>query len=117
MRAKRYVEGGSIFTNTGNRQQPNVNMPQAGIAGQTQSQPGQLPQPGQSSQPSAGGATPYPPVFTSGVQPNRQTLDINVGGPSSAAPPQSAGQMFRKGGYVKAADGIASKGKTRGRMC
>ena len=27
------------------------------------------------------------------------------------------GRMYRAGGYVRAADGIASKGKTRGKMC
>jgi len=27
------------------------------------------------------------------------------------------GQKFAKGGYVKSADGIAQRGKTKGRMC
>lgn len=27
------------------------------------------------------------------------------------------GRIFQKGGYVRSADGIATKGKTRGRMC
>jgi hypothetical protein len=27
------------------------------------------------------------------------------------------GKMFANGGYVKAADGIAQRGKTRGKMC
>lgn len=27
------------------------------------------------------------------------------------------GRVFQKGGYVRSADGIASKGKTRGRIC
>lgn len=27
------------------------------------------------------------------------------------------GRMYRNGGYVRAADGIATKGKTRGKMC
>ncbi len=27
------------------------------------------------------------------------------------------GRLFQKGGFVRSADGIATKGKTRGRMC
>ena len=102
MRAKKYVEGGGIFTspmpNTANSSQPpqgNVNLP----TGQPQGQQPIYPQ----------------NTFTSGVQPNPQRPDINVGGNAMGQDPGMP--MFRKGGYVKAADGIASKGKTRGRMC
>lgn len=104
MRTKKYVEGGGIFSspmpNTANSSAPpqgNVNLP----TGQPQGQQPIYPQ----------------NTFTSGVQPNRQTLDINVGGNGMGQNPQTGMPMFRKGGFVKAADGIASKGKTRGRMC
>jgi len=30
---------------------------------------------------------------------------------------RTMGRRFDKGGYVRSADGIATKGKTRGRMC
>lgn len=106
MRAKKYVEGGGIFSspmpNTANSSQPpqgNVNLPigQGATAPQGQTYPAA--------------------TFTSGVQPNPQRPDINVGGNAMGQNPQTGMPMFRKGGYVKAADGIASKGKTRGRMC
>jgi hypothetical protein len=35
---------------------------------------------------------------------------------NTPAAPKPA-KKFAKGGYVRAADGIASKGKTRGKMC
>ena len=98
MRTKRYVDGGSVFTPVGNRQQPNVNMPQPG-----QPQPGQPGQPGQ--QPAVQPAYPFQ-AAQSGMSPQQQ---INVGEPT-------AGRAYRKGGYVKAADGIAQRGKTKGRM-
>lgn len=107
MRTKRYVDGGSVFTPVGNRQQPNANpQPQPG-------QPGPLAQPGQATA-SSGDATPYPPTFTSGIASQEPSFD--VGEPSSSVPPPTAGRAFRKGGYVKAADGIAQRGKTKGRM-
>ena len=95
MRTKKYVEGGGIYTspmpNTANSSLPpqsNVNMPTGQPQKQSQSQ--------------------YP--FTN-------SADIMVGGNTMGQNPQTGMPMFRKGGFVKAADGIASKGKTRGRMC
>ena len=34
-----------------------------------------------------------------------------------APPPTSTTTSMRKGGYVRAADGIAKKGKTKGKIC
>jgi hypothetical protein len=34
-----------------------------------------------------------------------------------APPPTSTTASMRKGGYVRAADGIAKKGKTKGKIC
>lgn len=120
MQTKKYVEGGGIFSNpmpnAANRPQQlpqqNINLPQ----GQGQTQQGQG-QPQQS----------YPfATYTSGLPPAQPT--INVGGPSSQAAPQASGPQYRKGGAVKAyakggvvsasrrGDGIAQRGKTKGRM-
>jgi hypothetical protein len=105
MRTKKYVEGGGIFSspmpNAANSSAPpqsNVNLP---TGPQSQEQQPIYPQ----------------TTFTSGVRPNQQTPDIMVGENTMGQNPQTGMPQFRKGGYVKAADGIASKGKTRGRMC
>lgn len=104
MRTKKYVEGGSIFgpmPNAANSSQPpqqpqtNINMPGQGQQGQQQGYPFR--------------------TFTSGVQPGQQS--INVGDNDLGRRNEQTGMpTFRKGGYVKAADGIAQRGKTKGRM-
>lgn len=108
MRTKKYVEGGNIFSspmpnaaNSSPQPQSNVNMPvgqgSTGAQGQPQGQ-----QQGPFNR------------YTSGVTPDQRSMDINVGGEMGQSPME---QKFRKGGFVRAADGIATKGKTRGRMC
>lgn len=106
MRTKKYADGGNVYTspmpNAANSSQPpqqpqtNINMPGQGQQGQQQGYPFR--------------------TFTSGVQPDQQS--INIGNNDvDRRNAQTGMPAFRKGGYVKAADGIASKGKTRGRMC
>ena len=43
-----------------------------------------------------------PPSKTQGAAPTTKT---------------TMGRVFQKGGYVRSADGIASRGKTKGRIC
>ena len=111
MRTKKYADGGNVYTspmpNTANSSQPpqsNVNMP----LGQGST--------GAQGQPQAQSQGPFN-RYTSGITPDQRSMDINVGGDSMGQNDQTGMQKFRKGGYVKAADGIATKGKTRGRMC
>jgi len=119
MRTKKYVEGGGIFTSpmpttAGGSAPPqqNINFPQG--QGQTQQTPQQ--------------SLPSPFVnYTSGVAPRPQPT-ITVGDQANMPSPQDSAPMYRKGGAVKAyakggmvsasrrGDGIAQRGKTKGRM-
>ena len=49
---------------------------------------------------------------------NRSLNTTEIPAPAPAPmPPASAPKKYAKGGFVRAADGIAQKGKTRGKYC